>query len=144
MSEEKDMASGRAVAEVEPVPVSPLRDSIPDAWVNDPKRLHAFCNARAAVHSGMIAHRREDLGPVRYSPRLAGENIMWDGEFIFDTRAEALDAARAFRDSCRDYAKAIEARQGGNAAGGAVHESAVAESHSPDTPIHPVKTRGTE
>ena len=42
------------------------------------------------------------------------------------------------------YAKAIEARQGGNAAGGAVHESAVAESHSPDTPIHPVKTRGTE
>lgn len=33
MSEEKDMASGRAVAEVEPVPVSPLRASIPDAEV---------------------------------------------------------------------------------------------------------------
>lgn len=52
-----------------------------------------------------------------------------------------IDSSDLFND---DYAKAIEARQGGNAAGGAVHESAVGNANSPDTPIHPVKTRGTE
>jgi hypothetical protein len=72
--------------------------------------LFKFCYGRLTIRSGMIAERQEDLGPTRYSPRLGGKDISIGGKSIFDSRADALAAGRAFRIQClRELAQRVAA-----------------------------------
>lgn len=144
-----------SAAPIEPVPVSPVPASIPSAagwlgialnWSGDRALLEAMTKARPYVRSGRYAMRMDDVGPIRFAPRLARQNITLDGRFHYDTRDEALAVAREYRDRCRTLlsamslnaemdAQAIEARRA-ETQGGSVYESAVRQD-APDAPVPP-------
>lgn len=64
--------------------------------------------ATAPRASASQIHTIEDWKLRRYwVPRLRGRNVMWGGQWKFDTRDEAVAAARAFRDSCKQDAEAL-------------------------------------
>lgn len=105
-------------------------------------RRRADPDIRARELEKILAWKREnpDREFFYHAKRLLSEQTGLHFSDIPDELAEAKMAQLLIHRA----AKAIEARQGGNAAGGAVHESAVGNANSPNTPIHPVKTRGTE
>lgn len=144
MTEESMGASlrDRATHEQSPQAVSPVPASIPCAWFH---MFDAPRDGRAIIlclgdtipdvpfvvtASFMNGASAEDLGYREYA-KYGGWWISHEG--CTDWYMVDIEEPRGWLPMPEGVAtaKAIEARQGGNAAGGAVHESAVPAGHSP-------------
>lgn len=157
---------------IEPVPVSPVPASIPCAGeiyrseeyamtLIDTGRdsdgapiaeMWAFASEDDGVEGyGWLEVRVHEIVPSEHSGTLAVYYRQWfapNGEPAWGTRPKrtvgSFGSLKSLIRRRKMTAKAIEARQGGNAEGGAVHESAVPAGHSPEpsTPSSTTKEAG--